>query len=51
MQNLLVELQTEELPPKALYKLMQAFADGIFNELSHAGFTTGNSRAVAYGSP
>ena len=27
--DLLVEIGTEELPPKALLKLSQAFADGI----------------------
>ncbi|MDB5759588.1 MAG: hypothetical protein JWM30_2877, partial [Burkholderia sp.] len=30
-QTLLVELLTEELPPKALAKLGAAFAAGLFN--------------------
>ena len=29
MTNLLVELQTEEFPPKALRKLSEAFAEGV----------------------
>ena len=37
--TLLVELLTEELPPKALKRLGEAFADGIFNELKKRGFT------------
>ena len=32
--SLLVELQTEELPPKSLGRLGQSFADGIFNGLA-----------------
>ncbi len=51
MQNLLVELQTEELPPKALHKLMQAFADGIFSALKSEGFTTAVSAVTPYASP
>ena len=31
--TLLVELLTEELPPKALYRLGEAFADGLFKGL------------------
>ncbi len=34
--NLLVELFVEELPPKALKKLGEAFADGVFNGLVRA---------------
>ncbi|MBJ7264079.1 MAG: glycine--tRNA ligase subunit beta [Burkholderiaceae bacterium] len=36
---LLVELFTEELPPKALEKLGQAFADGIHGALAKLGLT------------
>lgn len=50
-QNLLVELQTEELPPKALYKLQQAFAQGIEQHLKAAGFLTETSTMVPFGSP
>ncbi|MBQ4489573.1 MAG: glycine--tRNA ligase subunit beta [Ruminobacter sp.] len=35
-RNLLVELGTEELPPKALRKLATAFMDGFANELKKA---------------
>ncbi|MFC0254386.1 glycine--tRNA ligase subunit beta [Massilia consociata] len=37
-QTLLVELQTEELPPKALVKLGAAFANGIANGLKARDF-------------
>ena len=36
-QNFLIELGTEELPPKALRKLAQAFADNFTAELDKAG--------------
>ncbi|MGW8247652.1 MAG: glycine--tRNA ligase subunit beta [Acidiferrobacterales bacterium] len=35
--DLLVELGTEELPPKSLLKLSQAFADEVFKGLGNAG--------------
>ena len=35
-QNLLVELFVEELPPKALKKLGEAFSDGLFSRLVEA---------------
>ena len=38
MQNLLIELGTEELPPKALQKLSAAFTTGIVDGLKKAGF-------------
>lgn len=38
MTNLLVELQTEELPPKALEKLSEAFAAGVEQHLRNRGF-------------
>ena len=38
MTNLLVELQTEELPPKALRKLSEAFAEGVQKSLDEAHF-------------
>jgi glycyl-tRNA synthetase beta chain len=38
-QTLLVELVTEELPPKALAKLGDAFAAGIVNGLQSRGFS------------
>lgn len=36
-QDFLVELGTEELPPKALPKLAKAFANGLSEELAQAG--------------
>ena len=33
MIDLLVEIGTEELPPKALYSLSDAFGSGIYNAL------------------
>ena len=51
MKNLLVELQTEELPPKALLKLSRAFADGIAKHLGQQHFLTEDSVVAPYGSP
>jgi glycyl-tRNA synthetase beta chain len=50
-QTLLVELLTEELPPKALAKLGAAFATGIANGLKARDFTGADSVATAYASP
>ena len=49
--NLLVELFVEELPPKALKKLGDAFAGAIFESLQAQELTTSNSAATAYASP
>ena len=35
-ENLLIELGTEELPPKALRKLAEAFAENFTQELTKA---------------
>lgn len=51
MTNLLVELQTEELPPKALEKLSIAFAQGVFSSLKQANFLTEGSEYQVFGSP
>lgn len=51
MTNLLVELQTEELPPKALEKLSAAFADGVAKSLKAQHFLAEDSVVTAYGSP
>ncbi|OLA91704.1 MAG: glycine--tRNA ligase subunit beta [Sutterella sp. 63_29] len=51
MTNLLVELQTEELPPKALEKLSEAFAAGVEQHLRNRGFLAKGSVTTAYGSP
>ena len=49
MTNLLVELQTEELPPKALRKLSEAFAEGVCKSLTDAHFLADSSVTTAYG--
>ncbi|WP_373974312.1 glycine--tRNA ligase subunit beta [Chitinibacter sp. SCUT-21] len=49
--TLLIELFTEELPPKALPKLGTAFADGIFAELVSRGFAAADAEAVTFASP
>lgn len=46
-QDFLVELGTEELPPKALHKLMGAFADGIAQGLKAAELEFGEVKAYA----
>jgi glycyl-tRNA synthetase beta chain len=50
-QTLLVELQTEELPPKALAKLGAAFAAAIEGGLKARGFLEADSSATAYATP
>jgi glycyl-tRNA synthetase beta chain len=50
-QTLLVELQTEELPPKALVKLGAAFATGIANGLKARGFLEEGSVVTPYATP
>ena len=50
-QTLLVELLTEELPPKVLGKLGDAFASAIFNGLSSRTFLEDDARFTAYASP
>ncbi len=50
-QTLLVELFTEELPPKALAKLGEAFASGIFNGLKARDFLEADAAASVYASP
>ncbi len=50
-QTLLVELLTEELPPKALAKLGDAFAAGIVNGLKSRDFLEAGSVATVYATP
>jgi glycyl-tRNA synthetase beta chain len=50
-QNLLVELFVEELPPKALQKLGDAFAGVLFDQLQAQGLTGDDSGVTAYASP
>ncbi len=49
--SLLVELFVEELPPKALRHLGEAFADVLFGQLVAQGLTEPASQHVAYASP
>jgi len=50
-QTLLVEIQTEELPPKALVKLGAAFASGIANGLKARDFLEADSVVTPYATP
>ncbi|OVZ64991.1 MULTISPECIES: glycine--tRNA ligase subunit beta [unclassified Pigmentiphaga] len=50
-QPLLLELFTEELPPKALNRLGQAFAEGIAAGLKSRGLLAEGSTATAYATP
>ena len=50
-QTLLVELLTEELPPKALARLGEAFAAGIVQGLQSRGFLETDAVATAYATP
>lgn len=49
--NLLVELFTEELPPKALKRLSEAFADGIASGLATRGLIAKNPVKIIYATP
>ena len=50
-QNLLVELFVEELPPKALKKLGDAFASTLLEQLHAQGLANESSKLTAYASP
>ena len=50
-QNLLVELFVEELPPKALKKLGDAFAGVLFDQLKAQGLTSAESKLTSFASP
>ncbi|WP_312131360.1 glycine--tRNA ligase subunit beta [Diaphorobacter nitroreducens] len=50
-QNLLVELFVEELPPKALQKLGDAFAGVLLEQLQAQGLTSAHSHLTAFASP
>jgi len=49
--NLLIELFVEELPPKVLQKLGDAFSGVLFEQLKAQGLTAANSAVTAYASP
>jgi glycyl-tRNA synthetase beta chain len=48
---LLIELFTEELPPKALPKLGEAFAQGVHDALHAQGLVASNNTVTAFASP
>ena len=48
---LLVELFTEELPPKALQRLGQAFANGLRDELATSGLLAADCRLDVFATP
>ena len=50
-KNLLVELFVEELPPKALKKLGEAFATGLAGSLKNAGLAPATASVTAFASP
>jgi glycyl-tRNA synthetase beta chain len=50
-RNLLVELQVEELPPKALKKLGEAFADNLFSRLELNDFLEVGAARTGYATP
>ena len=49
--SLLVELHTEELPPRALKTLASAFATGLEHGLRTRGFLANDTKAEAFGAP
>lgn len=50
-ETLLVELFTEELPPKALQKLGEAFAAEIFRDLESKYFLEAGAKKIVFASP
>ncbi|RYF15227.1 MAG: glycine--tRNA ligase subunit beta [Comamonadaceae bacterium] len=51
VQNLLVELFVEELPPKALKKLGESFAGVLLEQLKAQGLASNESKLTAFASP
>ena len=49
--NLLIEVFTEELPPKSLRRLGDAFSEGIFNALKSANLATELSTVTSFATP
>ena len=49
--NLLIEIFTEELPPKSLRRLGDAFIQGIFNGLKGVGLTSPSSLVTGFATP
>jgi glycyl-tRNA synthetase beta chain len=51
LKNLLIELFVEELPPKALKKLGDAFASVLLDQLKAQGLTSADSKLTSFASP
>jgi glycyl-tRNA synthetase beta chain len=49
--TLLIEVFTEELPPKSLRRLGDAFSEGIFTALKSAGLANDLSQATSFATP
>jgi len=49
--TLLIEVFTEELPPKSLRRLGEAFSEGIFTALKAAGLTTESASITSFATP
>ena len=49
--SLLIELFTEELPPKSLRRLGDAFSEGIFTALKSAGLANESSQVSSFATP
>ena len=49
--TLLVEILTEELPPKLLQNLSNSFSEGVFNGLDQNDLLTSESKLLAYATP
>jgi glycyl-tRNA synthetase beta chain len=49
--HLLIEVFTEELPPKSLRRLGEAFSDGLYSVLQTAGLLSKNSIVTSYATP
>ena len=50
-ESVLVELLTEELPPKSLRALAAAFRDTLYNELKDAGLSIGGTSDRVFATP
>ncbi len=50
-ETLLIELRTEELPPKSLKALSESFAASVFAALKEQAFTAPDSICTAYATP
>ncbi len=49
--TLLIEVLTEELPPKSLRRLGDAFSEGIFTALKSAGLASESSKVTSFATP